>query len=295
MKIFKKAVLITVLLASILISSTSVSAWFRVNKGTQVTVNDVTQPYWLDLLIPADTASTLSSSQLDTLLPDDYMSTIYSDTMNGYRDEDGFVSFRLYNEETYQVTQTSDNVFMFSFYYVTAFTYKIVLVFEDGSMNTTQAITQSYDFSEITYNLDTIEIVQSNMVYPVLINPEPDLTSNYLIDLFLFMILIIVIFALDSVAIIVFGRKNIKPYMLIGFIQIPVIGLGYLFEYYNNSHLFPNLIYLCLFAFLVIFILEFRYLSLRDIEKKSWLVLLFIILLNILTVFGAIQIGMIFS
>lgn len=294
MKTVKTCFILLMLIVSVLIMSNRVFAWFRVNKVTTVTIEDVEEPYWIDLLIPKDDHPLLTNDDLELLLPGDYQLSAYSDMMNAYQDADGYVSFRLYYADTYYIQETVENTFEFNYYSLFNANYKIILVFEDGTYVSTVAIEQSYDVANITYDLRSIEVVQTNQVYPVIIQPEPDLSYFYLSKLLYLMLVVMVLFALDSIAIILFGKKNIKDYMLMGLLQIPVICVGMLYLYMRDTHLFNYIPYFALFAFLVLFILEFRFLSLRDLEKKSWIILLFLIILNLITCLGVVQIGIIF-
>jgi hypothetical protein len=183
-----------------------VDAWFRVNAETVVTIEGVADPYWFDLLIPADDAPLRTDDDLQSLLPEGYLAAQYTDALNGFRDADGYVSFRLYYGSHFLYEEQTD-VFVFGYDREVPFTYKLAVVHDDGSMTVSDLLTQTKYKAEIVYDLTDCTMTEYEQQTIIV----PDIDTGYFGDT-VFEKIMISILSLVAVAAVEFGLAYVIGY-----------------------------------------------------------------------------------
>jgi hypothetical protein len=180
LKIIRKGSLVLILLFFALTSLPLVNAWFAVNHATYITIDRVDEPYYLDLLIQKPEAPLLYGDQIAALLPADYVASPFVQALNGVRDADGFVSLRLYPERYTTITTMDEHTIKFTTNRLRPLSFKIVLVFEDGSKNVTPILIQNQFTAQITYDMETIRMQASpdSEIYEYQM-PEGDRNSRF--------------------------------------------------------------------------------------------------------------------
>jgi hypothetical protein len=121
----------------------------------------VDQPYYFDVLIyenreiePLDLAD-LEEEIENNYYQDDYPSNI----LNGYQDEDGFVSRTLYNGIPASLSKPDDTKEIYHVGYFSApETFKIVIILEDDTMITSKIVDRKLFQSTMTYDLSDVDL-----------------------------------------------------------------------------------------------------------------------------------------
>ncbi len=149
----------------------AVDAWFGTSRYPYTNVADFTidtasWPDYFDILIISDEAPLRSEAELALRLPVDYRSGPFADVVNGYRDADGFASFRLYHEDLYQITQVASDKYEYLFVSSLPMRAKILLVFDDGTSHVSTEFLLTQNTADVVYDLMSVAIEESTFVEP---------------------------------------------------------------------------------------------------------------------------------
>ena len=245
MKLLLKSSVIGLCILLLLFSFVNVHGWFSVNKFVVITLTNINEEYYIDILIERDEAPILSDDELNSLLPNDYESTIFKSAMNGYRSPDGLVSFRLYSGESYQFIQLEENLYRFDYYSPTAANYRIAIIYLDGEMIISDSFNQSKMYGSVTYDLVTLTLIEDDIPSAIFDPPSLifDSSEGYTGDL----IWLIVIGLFGSLFVnlgifFLFGYRRKKTFIFIGIAHISltliILGLMYI-NFLLNIEVFP--------------------------------------------------------
>ena len=221
----------TIVILCIIVSTlfvTTVHGWFTINKQVTITLTNITEPYWIDILIEKDEAPLYSTLELLTLLPADYQSNTYKDMMNGFQSEDGFVSFRLYAGEDYQFDKIETNKYRFDYFFQGSIVYKIAIIYPDGTLHVSEPFTQSKNGLWVDYDLSTLSVNEYDSPGIILeFTPFPPRNRTWIIPVGIF-----IIASLGNFIFFLFGYRRKKNYLWVSLrnviITIAALGLIYL-------------------------------------------------------------------
>lgn len=245
MKLWIKSmiVLICIIVSTIFVSS--VHGWFSINKNVTITLANISEPYWIDILIKKDEVPIYSTLELLTILPADYQSNTYKDIMNGFQSEDGFVSFRLYAGEDYQFEKIETNKYRFDYYFQGSIDYKIVIIYPDGTFHVSDTFTQTKYGLWVDYDLMTLSVNEYN--HPSFVfnfSPFPPRNRTWILPVGIFLIA-----SLGGLLFFIFGYRRKKAYLWVSLrnVIITIVALGLI--YLNTQTTYAP------FPFMIMFLL----------------------------------------
>jgi hypothetical protein len=274
-----------------------VNAWFTISHGTYITIEDVEEPYFLDLLIEKPEAPLLTPSQIATLLPADYAASPFVEALNGVRDADGFVSLRLYPEYFTSINKIREHTTEFSTDHQRPLSFKIILVFEDGSTNVSPIITQRLYSADITYNMESVgmqEYPQSESFYVP--HPFGDGEQPFWdfgpISIVVYGILAALVFELFVLY--VFGYRKWKSYLIVGTMQLIALAGGFSIPLLAESIPIVLMITLFAIALSVWILLTSLYLPKWLTEKRMERTMIYTFLSYLITVYSVLLIHVLY-
>jgi hypothetical protein len=234
MKVHLKSFMVELLVSMVLGQFPFVEAWVNGSSywytiETRVRIDLDEDPVFFDLLIIKDEAPLRSPSELVTLLPDEYRTGPFAEALNGYRDADGFVSFRLYHEDYVSIYQITNDTYEYLYSTDLPVRMKFVYIFEDGRIFFTPELTQRQNTAFITYGLRTLGIQESTnlMPEPEVFVPEPPVDAffrQYREASTPMFVLIVVANLL--IFLLILGYRKPKSFVIVGFIRWFVLTLG---------------------------------------------------------------------
>jgi|GEM_PF-2248929 len=261
MKPLQKLLAVGLCALVILLSAGNVSGWFSVNKHILITVADVSGPYWIDLLHESEAAPLRTAEELALLLPADYDTALYEDALNGYRDADGFASYRLYAESQYGV-YAADDVVLFDLLHEGPFTFKIALVLADGTRIVSPAVTITKACMEITYDTTSVVALEADTFSTIAPGPVADPVLTTIWKVLASAAGTMVVIAAELVILFLFGFRKPRTFLTIGLLNLAatvvVFVLVRLLEIVT-SDLFPYLLILVVSAIIVLEVLVFTF------------------------------------
>jgi hypothetical protein len=297
LKKIRKGVLGLLLLSFTLTTVPMVNAWFTISHGTYITIEDVEEPYFLDLLIEKPEAPLLTPSQIATLLPADYAASPFVEALNGVRDADGFVSLRLYPEYFTSINKIREHTTEFSTDHQRPLSFKIILVFEDGSTNVSPIITQRLYSADITYNMESVgmqEYPQSESFYVP--HPFGDGEQPFWdfgpISIVVYGILAALVFELFVLY--VFGYRKWKSYLIVGTMQLIALAGGFSIPLLAESIPIVLMITLFAIALSVWILLTSLYLPKWLTEKRMERTMIYTFLSYLITVYSVLLIHVLY-
>ncbi len=139
----KKFSLLLLSLVFILCSSSIViHGWFTLRHSIYINVSEINEPYLVDLLYLKESIMPLSTEEINAVIPSTFAS-FYESQLNGVKDEDGYVSARLYPSDSYLFsTNTSNGETLISIINSGTSNYKIIVVLESEIHQKTPILTQ---------------------------------------------------------------------------------------------------------------------------------------------------------
>lgn len=290
MKLILKTTLCVICLFLFVTISPRVFAWFSVSKIARFTLVDITQTYWFDLLYWSDTApELLSEAELEDSLPTDYVSSVYSETMNGYQDVDGYRSIRLYRESDYDVIEDLPGVFVFNHYATGAFSFKLALIYADGTIECSSILTQTKPYAEVTYAASLAQMEEFDQI-PFNLFALDSHDSPYRIYLIVLKALlgIVATIALELLVLFLFGYRKKKIVVSYGIYHaaelILFLGIFYLGTL-SRVQLMPYII-LIWFPFLIV--LEMLIFTKNAPKPLLFRILGFVLIVNVISIISLI-------
>jgi hypothetical protein len=196
---------------------------------TVLHIDAAVDPYYIDILVVEDDAPVFTISELTPKLPIEYRTGSFADTLNGYRDSDGFVSFRLYYERYFQILQIESHKYEYRYTATLPFRYKIILVFEDGTTLVSPEIIQQQNRSLITYDLEHVVIEESTFIDP---NYTPFVPKPPIIAFFIQYtnasthLLVLFVLFIQLLYFMLLGYRKLKSFAIVGGIRLLVLTLG---------------------------------------------------------------------
>ncbi|HAQ56691.1 MAG TPA: hypothetical protein DCR44_04765 [Acholeplasmatales bacterium] len=163
MKHILKSSIIAFLLGLVIFSGTSVFAWQTFHGTTEITITDQDAPFLLELLVPIEGAPLLSNPEMHALLDDEYDVPAFLIAMNGYRDGEGYGSSQLYGNVPVTRSVDENDCYTLTFLSTHPSTYKIALVFADGTVTASSVITQTKMVATITFDGQTVSFSESDL------------------------------------------------------------------------------------------------------------------------------------
>jgi hypothetical protein len=255
--------------------------WFLINKHVTIRLENVSEPYYFDVLIEEESAPILSETELNKHLPEAYKTDIYLNAMNGFRTEDGFVSFRLYADEQYRFENNLANVFDFEYYSPTSISYRIAIIYaDDGEIHLTEPFTIIKPVAEIKYNLVALNIVEKDAVmYELNVWPyQPSATtillSNLLGILIPLMISLLIFYLI--------GFRNKKTFLFMGLSHIGMYSIITALFYWFEVSQIQILPFIISFVLAVIMFGQMLIMGLKTKESKPISAMIYILIADIL-------------
>lgn len=174
----------------------------------------VDQIYFFDVLIYKDNdIEILELVDLEDEIEHNYYQDDYpSDMLNGYQDEDGFVSRTLYSSAPASLSKPDDLKEIYHVGYFTApKTFKIVIILEDDTMITSKIIDRKLFQSTMTYDLSHVDLTTSQQNVGVLTESIP--YSYVSISLLVRVILTV---GVELLILFAYNYRSKESYMIVG-------------------------------------------------------------------------------
>ncbi|MCF7926022.1 MAG: hypothetical protein K9L74_00405 [Candidatus Izimaplasma sp.] len=148
-------IILSIVLITGVVAFQPVKADMGPKPSVSVTITGVTEPYSFDLLIKNET---LVVGSPEEYLLENYYNGVYPDELISYQ-EDGFVSYYLYNGIPSHIDQVSEHTYEMN--YIAPSSFKIVIVTEAGAIITSDYITTSIFEADITWDLADVDLTTS--------------------------------------------------------------------------------------------------------------------------------------
>ncbi|MDD3123231.1 MAG: hypothetical protein PHC62_06960 [Candidatus Izemoplasmatales bacterium] len=283
MKNLQKSIVIVFLSSFIFLTSICVFGWYTVYRVIDITITDVSEPYILELLYPIDSAPILTEEEISAKLSDTYNISAFVDSMNGYIDEDGFGSSKLYSDVQCLFTASGDNGYIFSYTSLPPTTYKIALIFEDGTITSTSIITQSLIRAEISFDGVTLGFEEFDHIQIVLL--ESPVSWNYYFTKVIFQIMfIIVLIAIEMLILFHFGFKGKIFYIKMGLLYTVFYSISNVLQLIREKTMLDDVsLYLPYLNILIIgsiIVFETRVLAKKYRHQTSLKTFIYVVLAN---------------
>jgi len=143
---------IVILLMTAVIFSVTAHADMFAKPEARIEVVGIDQTFYFEILIFKN--GPVSAVDIDSgrdWLSEYYQDDFPLDVLNGYQDDDGFVSRTLYSNKPANLFY-EDDVFLVG-YFSAPKKFKIAIIFEDGTMITSKVIDRKMFYSKMTYDL----------------------------------------------------------------------------------------------------------------------------------------------
>lgn len=280
MKLLFKTFLISLCFIVTTIFVTSVHGWFSINKNVTITLSNISDPYWIDILIEKDEAPVYLALELQSILPDDYQSNTYKNLMNGYRTDDGFVSFRLYAGETFLFEKVETNKYHFDYYFDGNVTYKIAIIYPDGTLHISEPFTQTVSGLWVDYDLTTLSLHEYNAFQ---INHEfTSIPPTH--KLWILPVGVLSIALLGIALFYAFGYRFKKNYIWVSIrnVIITIVSLGLI--YLNYQSIYPPFPFITLFLIFTLMFIEMFIMAGKIKELHPKKAMYYILFSNILII-----------
>lgn len=181
MKRFAQAVIFCfVAMLFFLVSAYPSYAWTTINRAIYVYLTNLDQAYTVEMMIPVASAPTLDQEEIDLLVPEAYDRTLFQEAFNGYQDNEGYASYRLYSGKNPTLTIYNNQTICFSVdeSLETPFLFKIAIIQDDGTLVTSSILTQTKVVGEISIQDSLFSFTEREYYPPVLDIPGP--SSDYI-------------------------------------------------------------------------------------------------------------------
>ncbi len=262
-KLLKSSFIITILFI-LFTSFIPVNAWFIINKYANVTISNIDSHYYFDVLIKKESARILTETELSQRIPEDYESQAYINAMNGYITSDGFVSFRLYADEMYQIVSNEPNVYQFDYNSTTPVSFRLAIIDDNSDIHLSEVFVMTKSYADISYDLSSIHITETDLEVTVEF-AEPRRTSIWLIIVYVLSGGILPTF-ISLFIYYLLGYRNKKKILFMGLSHVLMFGimLGLLLWFYGS-----NLIVLPFIISFVLSVIMFAQMLITGLKKDE--------------------------
>ncbi len=296
MRPISKITLLFSFMMIVLLSSFKVSAWATINREINVTVFATSESFLVEVLMPVETAPILSDSQMNALIDSEYESASFKDAMNGYRDEEGYASSQLYSGITILTSQSNEHVFFFGLDYEADLTYKIAVIFEDGSMITSSAITQTLYSGNVTFDMNTITIQEANWVPTSLPFEEPG-WQYYAFKIIFSIVTALLILGIELFICYYFGYRTKLFYWFAGMLSIILYFIMNVFMWIRDETMYIDFSffwpYIMILFFAILIVIAAKVVAVKFPQKNPLIALLYVIIAHaIIIIITAYSYGM---
>lgn len=281
MKIMQKTVISIVLVFLISIVCLPVYGWFTVNKHISIRLENISEPYYFDVLIEKDAAPLLTDADVRLHLPSSYETDIYINAMNGFRTDDGFVSFRLYEDEQYRFENIEAHLFEFDYYFPTLVSYRIAVIYaDDGEIHLSDKFTIVKPMAEISYNLTDLTIVEKDAVmYELNVWPyQPSVGTIALssaIGILVPLVISLLIFYL-------IGYREKKTFLFMGLSHVGLYGIIVALFYWFEVTKIEILPFIISFVLAIIMFGQMLIVGLKENETRPKRAMIYVLFADIL-------------
>jgi hypothetical protein len=171
MKAFKLIIIIFLLISSIFIFTTPVSADVGPKPTSTVEIIGIDEPYYFDLLVEHSfSVPILTDIEVLSQIEYDYYAEDYPNILNGYQDDDGFASYTLYTNMPHVIRQLENTNEFHVGYFSAPSVFKIVIVTESNNVYISEIINKTYFSAHFTYDFSNDTVIEeaannSNNVY----------------------------------------------------------------------------------------------------------------------------------
>ncbi|MFA5006915.1 MAG: hypothetical protein WC509_05580 [Candidatus Izemoplasmatales bacterium] len=260
MKPFLKSMTLVIITIFICSAVGTISAWYTMNRSVQVAIPEIADVHYVDLLFPVDAAPFLSPEELaDRNLPEPYAESAYRDAVNGYRDADGFGSVLLYCDEA-AVVLLGDGLYRFGYRVEGSLTFKIAIIYADGSMDVSEPVTQTKPLLQASYDLTSVQYAEYDTLFPPADDPDAwdDWYLERSVKAFLFASLVGLV---HLVLLFAFGYRRRRTFVLTAAINQAVIAVVIFVYYVDHAFVLPVVYLLTYVAPILATVLEIKILT----------------------------------
>lgn len=172
MKVFKLIIIIFLLISSMFVFSTPVSADVGPKPTSTIEIIGIDEPYHFDLLVEYSfSVPILTDIQILSQIESEYYAEDYPNILNGFQDDDGFASYTLYTSEPHVIRQLENANEFYVGYYRAPSIFKIVIVTESNNVFISKIINKTYFSAHFTYDFSNDTVIE-----------EATNTSDYVYD-----------------------------------------------------------------------------------------------------------------
>lgn len=181
----------------------------------EIEIIGVDQSYYFDVLVfESDTIESLPQDELaDTIEYNYYQEDFPSHILNGYQDEDGFVSRTLYNGGAPGTSRKLDDVddTYHVGYFVAPKIFKIVIILEDDTIITSEIIERKLFQSYMTYDLSDVNLNTNQQNVGIVTESLP-----YTYVSVSLIIRVLITIGVELLILYAYGYKNKESYKIVG-------------------------------------------------------------------------------
>ncbi len=166
----KKLLLFFILLTISVLGMETVSADMGPKPTSTIEIVGMNQPYHMDLLIPMNGRfAVLSQAKIASQTANYYYdSSNYPTVLNGFEDDDKYISYTLYTDMPRTISQSDDNPNEFvAGYFAPPEIFKIVLVTNDNAIIISRLIEKTFFDAEFTFDVSdgSVSQIQAEHTY----------------------------------------------------------------------------------------------------------------------------------
>lgn len=215
----QRLVMLIALLLAVLTSLPIIRADMFAKPTMTVTILGVAEPYYFDLLVYREgEAEVMSDSHVDERIGGFYYRDDYPESLNGFKDEDGYVSYQLYWGSPTHIHLVSSETMMQVFrvgYFSPPSRFKIVIYTEAGVMLTSKIMDRRLFNSEMTFDLRGVDLSASQVGVGTLAEsiPYARIAGEFILRLAVTVLLEVGILWL-------FGYRCRRSYALVGLVNL---------------------------------------------------------------------------
>ncbi len=275
--------LLMVLILSISLISIDTHADMGPKPTADILIVGIDEPFYFDVLIyESDDVAPLSSLALTQNVEYNYYQDDYpSDVLNGYQDEDGFVSRTLYSSIPASIRQLDTEKSEFHLGYFSApVEFKVVIVLTDDTMIVSKVIERQLFNSQMTYDLSDVDLSTDQFGVGVLEENIP--YNDYTLSL---IIRVIVTVMVELFILWLFKYRTIKSYKLAGFVNLitqTLLSLFMVISFYFWGSIF-GLFFVLLIGEFIVFIAEIAVYAIYLKEQSHGRAILYGFIANLVT------------
>ncbi len=223
----KRCLTVLLMILMVIGLAVHVKADFGPKPTTDVTIEGLDEPYDFDLLVYSPDDVELLDEETVQRQIRDYYSNDFPDALNGYQDEDGYVSYTLYTDQPHHISRNEDDPDKFHVgYFSPPDVFKIALVPTSGNKIIVSEVIEktmfhasfTFDVSDMTFGSDP-DHYHGNI--PVYVNEESP-AEKYPVVGSLIWVMIAVVFTVvvEGVVMLLFAYRTKESYKIMIYVNL---------------------------------------------------------------------------